>query len=793
MRRIFLYIALFFFVAVPTFANDLPDTLILDEMAEFRHPKPMHLDLNVPRRAILANSCPIDSIVGTDLYEKHVTKTEYEYDEAGHTIAETQYKWTNDVMTGVSRYWKKYTGSTATTTVNYKWDATNAVWVGKDSTQLLFDANGRQTAQEVFAWDNDNWRYKSLYEYEYNSAGKQTLSQYSVWSAVAQDLVYSNKWVWVYGENGNTIEEYWLYNNGWVGSSKKVNEYDAKGNKTLSEVYSGWENNAWKGKSRTASVFDANNKEIEKYTYKWTSTGWANNYWYSKQYDGTKVIDEATYSWKDENWVGSSRTSRTYSGSKISDEIVWKWNETDWEHKSRIETEYTSNNIAKQINSTWDGTDWVKVSKVENTYEAGKISVNLTSGWNGSDWQDSLRTSHAYKGIYDTLVVNTKFHDGNWSAVDSTLRNIIYATVAGKQQITEDCTKKWESKNGIWKGVDSLSNKYDAAGNVILVNTYSYSGMAWVNKTEREYAYKNNNGSLKTLESYKSWNATKQTWSSTVNSKYEYDYDDTNRKVMTAIYIWNTSHGDQGDWEGSSRKRDVYDNNLKVTSYSDKWNSTAWAWTGMFRSDYTYTSSGKEQETVTARYNQEQGIYINESRSVNLGSLTETYSWNTTLDDWCQKTYSETVYDTDAAGKLRYVLSETYTDCELATSNLKHYYYRCDPKKYTITFVNWNDTTLATITVEEGNQPIYPTDVAQPLRTEDVNFTYSFNGWSPEIETVTGPATYVAQFTATPKVPTGMDAILESSNPQTFKLIKNGQLFILRNGEIYNVQGIRVK
>ena len=80
-----------------------------------------------------------------------------------------------------------------------------------------------------------------------------------------------------------------------------------------------------------------------------------------------------------------------------------------------------------------------------------------------------------------------------------------------------------------------------------------------------------------------------------------------------------------------------------------------------------------------------------------------------------------------------------------------------------------------------------------PVKTEDAGFTYSFNGWSPEIETVTGPATYVAQFTATPKVPTDMDAILESSNPQTFKLIKNGQLFILRNGEIYNVQGIRVK
>ena len=41
--------------------------------------------------------------------------------------------------------------------------------------------------------------------------------------------------------------------------------------------------------------------------------------------------------------------------------------------------------------------------------------------------------------------------------------------------------------------------------------------------------------------------------------------------------------------------------------------------------------------------------------------------------------------------------------------------------------------------------------------------------------------------------PEGIDQILESSNPQIFKFIKDGQLFILRDGRTYNALGIEIK
>ena len=69
---------------------------------------------------------------------------------------------------------------------------------------------------------------------------------------------------------------------------------------------------------------------------------------------------------------------------------------------------------------------------------------------------------------------------------------------------------------------------------------------------------------------------------------------------------------------------------------------------------------------------------------------------------------------------------------------------------YTITFVNWDNTVLLKLTdVEEGTIPVYTG--ATPTRSEDEDYTYSFNGWSPTIVAATANATYTATYKATSK------------------------------------------
>ncbi|MBR1809706.1 MAG: InlB B-repeat-containing protein [Paludibacteraceae bacterium] len=64
--------------------------------------------------------------------------------------------------------------------------------------------------------------------------------------------------------------------------------------------------------------------------------------------------------------------------------------------------------------------------------------------------------------------------------------------------------------------------------------------------------------------------------------------------------------------------------------------------------------------------------------------------------------------------------------------------------KYTINFVNYDNTPLASYEVEYGATPNY--QGATPQREKNGEYSYTFQGWEPEIVAVDGPATYKATF-----------------------------------------------
>lgn len=68
---------------------------------------------------------------------------------------------------------------------------------------------------------------------------------------------------------------------------------------------------------------------------------------------------------------------------------------------------------------------------------------------------------------------------------------------------------------------------------------------------------------------------------------------------------------------------------------------------------------------------------------------------------------------------------------------------------FTITWKNWDGTTLATTSVAQGATPSYTGTT--PTRPSTAEYAYTFSGWTPAISAATANKTYTATYTATPR------------------------------------------
>lgn len=104
---------------------------------------------------------------------------------------------------------------------------------------------------------------------------------------------------------------------------------------------------------------------------------------------------------------------------------------------------------------------------------------------------------------------------------------------------------------------------------------------------------------------------------------------------------------------------------------------------------------------------------------------------------------------------------------------------------HTVTFKDWNNTTLKTESVYDGENATPPA-----VGERD---GYAFIGWDGSYTTVTEDRTLTAQYEEMPEGIDNTPSPLWGESERGLKLLRNGILYIERNGKVYTAQGAEVR
>ena len=711
-------------------------------------------------------------------------KETYAYTSGKKTQTVT-YAWAENDWTVATEENTTYAGANITAVENYSW--TDGVKTGTKKEAYTY-TSGKQTQVLTYQWYNNDWAYSTKEDWTYSS-GKQTRYEKYGWNGL--EWVDMQREIAAFDAAGNQIlvENYALLTTtGWTGLKKEEYVFDG-GTKTTTVIYA-WADNAWTPSTKNEIGYQNGNTAVSEANYTWNGTAW--------QGTGTRTMTTTengllteflTLNWPAgaTEWTNKTITRNTYNadGENI---LTYNgtWNGTRWAVSSMTRLDQIFDAEGRQLlKASWRcGSDsvWKGVQKDTVKYsETGKVLYNARfTSWSKKKWayaKNSYEITYKYDE-QDRVVLDQRYDwiSNKWQGhykyeykYDAQDRQIMYAYYDG-----------WDTYYSNWEGNTKYEKTYHSNGECSQQIVYDWNNNNWIPMFKYSYYYNEMGRETEQLAQV----YIVPNWVNTNRSIKEYSND---KLVKSNTFIWKNNQ-----WIFSSRSEQYYDEDAQGKlrrEITGSWNN------GVVQS-YTDNHYMYSCDALTIRFVNYDGTLL-ETQTLDKG-VTPVYTGATPVRDsnaehtytfagWTPKiapatgnvTYTATFTDS----KNTYTVTWKNEDGSVIESETLEYgatpahadMYKEKTAQYTYTFTGWtpgigivtgnaeytatfdsivnsytinwlnsDNSPLAQTTVAYGESPVYTGE--KPSRPTTAQYTYTFAGWTPEVETVTEAATYTATY-----------------------------------------------
>ena len=226
-----------------------------------------------------------------------------------------------------------------------------------------------------------------------------------------------------------------------------------------------------------------------------------------------------------------------------------------------------------------------------------------------------------------------------------------------------------------------------------------------------------------------------------------YGEGDVEEGTLFDTYPNDVTLGNELRFDFQEKRASIINMGENIKSYDPVYNNKLGnAYIVLGNDNGTVYLAGYNYTTYTITWKDYNGSNLYDGQSTVAAGTVPYYRWSVSRSSTAQYSYTFTGW-TDSSNNFHSKDSElpAVTKDETYTAT-----YTETLRSYTITWKDGNNETLKSESVAYGTTPSYTGET--PTKTEDDDYTYEFNNtWSPSVASVTGNATYTAQFDATEK------------------------------------------